>query len=123
MWTLGTATTSPARGSYSQVNSRFEGDSAQRGDFNLYAVKIALEKALTSENKAQAGFRTDIMIGEDASYFANRGNSSAQPNTLDNTNQNSNSLFLEQAYVAIRAPVGNGWTSRSVSSFRSLVTR
>ncbi|NBT49764.1 MAG: hypothetical protein EBT07_18510, partial [Actinobacteria bacterium] len=29
-------------GSYSQVNSRFGGDDAQRGDFNLYAVKIAL---------------------------------------------------------------------------------
>ena len=107
-------------GSYSQVNSRFEGDSAQRGDFNLYAVKIALEKALTSENKAQAGFRTDIMIGEDASYFANRGNSSAQPNTLDNTNQNSNSLFLEQAYVAIRAPVGNGWDFK-VGKFVSIL--
>ena len=36
----------------SQVNSRYLGDSTQKGDFNLYAVKIALEKAMTSENKS-----------------------------------------------------------------------
>ena len=86
------------------VQGRFGSDTAQRGDFNLYAVKLALEKPLTSENKAQAGFRTDVMIGEDANYFINRA---AGGN--NNTNNNSNALFLEQAYVAIRAPVGNGW--------------
>ena len=91
-------------GNQSNVQGRFGSDTAQRGDFNLYAVKLALEKAMTSENKAQAGFRTDVMIGEDANYFINR---SAGQNS--NTNQNSNSLFLEQAYVSIRAPVGNGW--------------
>jgi hypothetical protein len=82
----------------------------------LYAVKIALEKALTSENKAQAGFRTDVMIGEDANYLINRGT----PATLSNTNQNSNSLFLEQAYVSIRAPVGNGWDFK-VGKFVSIL--
>ena len=91
-------------GNQSNVQGRFGSDTAQRGDFNLYAVKIALEKALTSENKAQAGFRTDVMIGEDANYFINRAAGSNS-----NTNNNSNSLFLEQAYVSIRAPVGNGW--------------
>jgi len=44
-------------GNQSVVNSRLGSDSAAAGDFNLYAVKIALEKAMTSENKAQAGFR------------------------------------------------------------------
>jgi len=94
--------TSPAK---STVNGRFGSDTAQKGDFNLYAVKIALEKALTSENTAQAGFRTDVMIGEDANYLSNRTN----VNDGTNNDQNSNALFLEQAYVAIRAPVGNGW--------------
>jgi len=91
-------------GNNSMVSTRYATDTAQRGDFNLYAVKLALEKSMTSENKAQAGFRTDVMIGEDASYFLNRS-----PNAGYNTNNNSNSLFLEQAYVSIRAPVGNGW--------------
>ena len=102
-------------GNQSQVNGRFGSDTAQRGDFNLYAVKIALEKALTSENKAQAGFRTDIMLGEDASYFINR-----TAGQLSNTNNNSNSLFLEQAYVEIRAPVGNGWDFK-VGKFVSIL--
>jgi len=89
----------------SDVTGRFGSDTAGKGDFNLYAVKLALEKALTSENKAQAGFRTDVMIGEDAAYLANRTSEA----NLNNNGQNSNYLFLEQAYVSIRAPVGNGW--------------
>jgi hypothetical protein len=102
-------------GNQSQVNGRFGSDTAQRGDFNLYAAKIAIEKALTSENKAQAGFRTDIMLGEDASYFLNRTAGATR-----NTNNNSNSLFLEQAYVEIRAPVGNGWDFK-VGKFVSIL--
>jgi hypothetical protein len=93
------------QGNNSIVNSRFGSDTAQKGDFNLYAFKIALEKALTSENKAQAGFRADVIIGEDASYLANR----SDRNELTNDNQNSNDLFLEQAYAQFRIPVGNGW--------------
>ena len=89
----------------SDVTGRFGSDTAAKGDFNLYAVKLALEKALTSENKAQAGFRADVMIGEDANYLINR----SATNNIANGQQNSNALFLEQAYVSIRAPVGNGW--------------
>ena len=100
----------------SDVSGRFGSDTAAKGDFNLYAVKIALEKALTSENKAQAGFRTDVMIGEDANYLINRGTT----NNLTNNQQNSNSLFLEQAYVSIRAPVGNGWDFK-VGKFASIL--
>ena len=102
-------------GNQSNVGTRFGSDTAQRGDFNLYAVKLALEKALTSENKAQAGFRTDVMIGEDASYFVNR-----TAGGVSNTNNNSNTLFLEQAYVSIRAPVGNGWDFK-VGKFASIL--
>ncbi len=100
----------------SDVSGRFGSDTAAKGDFNLYAVKIALEKALTSENKAQAGFRTDVMIGEDANYLINRGTTYNQTND----NQDSNALFLEQAYVSIRAPVGNGWDFK-VGKFVSIL--
>ena len=86
----------------SNVAGRIGSDTAAKGDFNLYAVKIALEKALTSENKAQAGFRTDVMIGEDANYLSNR--TTGQDGL--NNDQNSNALFLEQAYAVIRAPGG-----------------
>ena len=101
----------------SQVYGRLGDDCASRGDFNLYAVKIALEKALTDENKAQAGFRTDVMIGEDANYLANR---SSPYWYASNNGQDSNSLFLEQAYVSIRAPVGNGWDFK-VGKFVSIL--
>jgi len=97
----------------SVVNSRVQSDSAQSGDFNLYAVKLALEKAMTSENKAQAGFRVDVMIGEDAKYLAN-------PSVQSNSAQDSNYLFLEQAYVQLRAPVGNGWDFK-VGKFASIL--
>ena len=100
----------------SNVAGRFGSDTAAKGDFNLYALKIALEKALTSENKAQAGFRVDVMIGEDANYLANR--TTGQDGL--NNDQSSNALFLEQAYAAIRAPVGNGWDFK-VGRFASIL--
>ena len=103
----------------SPVTGRFGSDEASRGDFNLYAVKLALEKAMSAENKAQAGFRTDVMIGEDAYYLANRY-ARFNANWGDNTSQNSNYLFLEQAYVSIRAPVGNGWDFK-VGKFASIL--
>jgi hypothetical protein len=56
------------------------------------------------------------MIGEDANYLINRGTT----NNITNNNQNSNSLFLEQAYVSIRAPVGNGWDFK-VGKFVSIL--
>ena len=103
----------------SDVSGRFGTDTAAKGDFNLYAVKLALEKALSSENRAQAGFRTDVMIGEDANYLINRGNNTTV-GTFSNNNQDSNALFLEQAYVSIRAPVGNGWDFK-VGKFVSIL--
>ena len=56
------------------------------------------------------------MIGEDANYFINR----SVTNSINNANQNSNALFLEQAYVSIRAPVGNGWDFK-VGKFASIL--
>jgi len=100
----------------SDVTGRFGSDTPGKGDFNLYALKVALEKTLNSENKAQAGFRTDVILGEDANYLIHRGTGY----NLSNTNQNSNSLFLEQAYVSLRAPIGNGWDFK-VGKFVSIL--
>ena len=100
-----------------KVVPRFGSDTANAGDFNLYAVKLALEKAMSNENKAQAGFRADVMIGEDANYLADRTTDMTRSN---NDSQNSNALFLEQAYASIRAPVGNGWDFK-VGKFVSIL--
>jgi hypothetical protein len=70
-------------------------DSKAKGDFNLNAVMLTLSKDLTPENKLQAGFRIDLMIGEDMG--GHHGNSG-----------DSNSFCLHNAYVETRLPVGNG---------------
>ncbi|MFM8654559.1 MAG: outer membrane beta-barrel protein [Verrucomicrobiota bacterium] len=87
----------------SEINSRPIGSQA-RGDFDLYALKIAMERALTSENKAQTGFRFDWLVGEDAIYFSNWNSVGSI-----NTQMDSNAFYLEQAYALFRIPVGHGW--------------
>lgn len=79
-------------------STKLGNDNTGRGDFNLNAVKIALEKPLTDENKLQAGFRTDLMFGEDVT--GNLGGAGAFGS--------SNSFLLEQAYAQFRLPFGNG---------------
>lgn len=84
-------------GSGDTLNTRALADDANpQGDFNLYMAKLVLEKPLTDENKLQAGFRTDLMMGEDAGSLGGTGLN------------NSNSFYLQQAYVQFRLPWGNG---------------
>jgi len=73
-------------------------DSTSRGDFNVNAVKLTLEKSLSDANEFQAGFRADIKVGEDATLL---GGNTAADGSSDN-------FSLDQAYVIIRAPLGNG---------------
>ena len=67
-------------------------------DFNINAFKLALEKALPDENTWAAGFRADLMFGEDAQILA------GSATVFDQASY----LFLEQAYAQFRVPVGNG---------------
>ncbi|NBS07575.1 MAG: hypothetical protein EBS69_09395 [Verrucomicrobia bacterium] len=60
-----------------------------------------------------------MMIGEDAKYLANPAQTYSST-SLNNTQQDSNYLFLEQAYVQLRAPVGNGWDFK-VGKFASIL--
>ena len=80
------------------------GDNVPRGDFNLNALKLALEKPLSDENKLQAGFRADIMIGEDAGILGGDPNNFGAGTDAGD----SDSVFLEQAYAQFRLPFGNG---------------
>jgi len=66
--------------------------------FNLNAVKLALEKALPDKNEWAAGFRVDLMAGSDASTLA----------ATDPTLGVGGGLYVEQALVKFRIPVGNG---------------
>jgi hypothetical protein len=67
-------------------------------NFNLNAVKIALEKALPDKNEWAAGFRIDTMYGSDASILS----------ATDPGLGASSEFYLEQALVKFRIPVGNG---------------
>ncbi|NJK91659.1 MAG: outer membrane beta-barrel protein [Blastochloris sp.] len=80
------------------VNARSGNDGTAQGDFNLNAVKLTLQKSLTEANEFQAGFRADIKFGEDAVLL---GGNTAAAGSSDN-------LSVDQAYVIIRAPIGNG---------------
>lgn len=87
-------------GSNAIGNRLYFNDIRDGGDFDLNAVKIALEKALSDENEFQAGFRVDLKYGEDANTIGN--NPGAQTNGI------SDSISVDQAYVVVRLPFGNG---------------
>jgi hypothetical protein len=62
--------------------------------FNLDVVKIAIEKPL-DEAQWAAGYKVEMLYGQDATYLATSADSDAE-------------VGLKQAYVNLRTPVGNG---------------
>jgi len=75
--------------------NRIMGDTHSFGDFSVNQVKLTLQKDLSDKNEWQAGFRTDLFLGEDFNYVNGQSGS-------------ADSFFVKQAYVTFRAPVGNG---------------
>lgn len=72
----------------------------KNNSFNVNAFKLALEKALPDKNEYAAGFRTDLIIGQDVNAL--------KGNTLTKNSNSASDLYLEQAYAQFRVPVGNG---------------
>jgi hypothetical protein len=91
IWKVGTGRT--------LVGRQFDGTDKVDG-FNLNVVKLVLEKALGDENSWSAGYKADLVFGPDANYYT----------TLNNTGvaKTPDDFNIKQAYVALRAPVGNG---------------
>jgi hypothetical protein len=87
----------PGTGNANPPAYAFNLPSKQDG-FNLNVVNIVLEKPL-DEGTWSAGYKADLIFGPDAVGW----NSSA--NTLSGID---NEVAIKQAYVALRAPVGNG---------------
>lgn len=76
-----------------EVANRGINTSAARQDgFNLNAVKVALEKPL-DEGTWSAGYKVETIFGPDAASL---------PGVV------AGQVALKQAYIAVRAPVGNG---------------
>src|SRR5688572_8595990 len=82
----------------------FDGADKQDG-FNLHAVKLVLEKPLGDATSWSAGYKADLVFGPDANYYGTLLNGgAAQGGGFGNNDE----LAVKQAYVALRAPVGNG---------------
>lgn len=77
----------------------FDGSPDKLDGFNLHAVKLVLEKPL-DEGQWSAGYKADLVFGPDANYYNTIGNGGVADGSSD--------FNLKQAYVALRAPVGNG---------------
>jgi len=78
----------------------YNGPSKQDG-FNLNVVKLSIEKPL-DEAQWAAGYKVDLLFGPDATSFVT---------SLDNnpaTGGDSSPAAIKQAYVNLRAPIGNG---------------
>ena len=76
------------------------GGSTKADGFNLNAVELTLQKPL-DEAEWAAGYRADLLFGPDANMFPfGIGTTSSGISISD--------LAIKQAYVALRAPVGNG---------------
>jgi hypothetical protein len=85
-------------------------------NFNVNAVKVALEKALPDKNDWAAGFRIDTIYGQDAqalnagsggNVFGSFSSSSSGSGSTTSVTSSSD-FYLEQALVKFRIPVGNG---------------
>lgn len=77
----------------------FDGANKQDG-FNLNAVKLSLEKPLGDDKNWSAGYKTDLIFGPDAIAYGTKLTSGGTAN--------ADELAIKQAYVSLRAPVGNG---------------
>lgn len=94
------------QGSSSTATARVPNDAKGGGNFGLNAFKLALEKTLSTKNEFSAGFRADLIYGDDV---ASLGGSSVGTATGGSAAfSSSNDFLLEQAYVDFNAPVGNG---------------
>ncbi len=73
--------------------------SGKADGFNLNVVKLSLEKAIEPTDSWGAGYKVDLIAGPDATFF-----NTASPLAVGG----SADFGVRQAYVALRAPVGNG---------------
>jgi hypothetical protein len=75
----------------------FDGPDRQDG-FNFHAVMLSLERPVTDE-RWSAGYRTDLVFGPDANFYST---------LLNGGDLAVNDFAIKQAYVELRAPIGNG---------------
>lgn len=98
-------------GNFPSSEAAFRSFDMNADSFQVNAFKLALEKPLPDENKLAAGFRADIIYGQDARVMNSRDTNSVLGTAgfiRDTKGAFSDDVFLEQAYVQFRVPWGNG---------------
>jgi hypothetical protein len=85
---------------HNDLPGRFNDGHEKQDGFNLNVVKVGLEKPLDDSDWA-AGYKVDLFFGPDATGYNPVWSSSSGAEVDD-------SFSIVQAYVAMRAPVGNG---------------
>jgi hypothetical protein len=73
------------------------GGTGKADGFNLNVVKLTLEKPIDSNQQWGAGYKVDLLFGPDADVLATQSSGTAAD------------FGVKQAYVALHAPVGNGF--------------
>ena len=97
-WTLGTGNNNPPGYAYN-TKSKQDG-------INVNVVDITLEKPL-DEGTWSAGYKIELWYGPNAVGFNTSVPSGSGPSQLGGGTAASD-LAIKQAYVALRAPIGNG---------------
>ena len=97
-WTLGTGNANPP--AYA-----FNTPSKQDG-FNLNVVDVTIEKPL-DEGTWSAGYKIELWYGPNAVRFNTSAGSGFGPSQVPGP-AGASDLAIKQAYVVLRAPVGNG---------------
>ncbi len=88
-WNFGSGNANVPPYSYSQ---------GKADGFNLNVVKLALEKPISEADSWASGYKVDLFIGPDANLLASQSALAGA----------KSDFAIKQAYVALRAPVGNG---------------
>jgi hypothetical protein len=86
IWNPGTGNANPPPYSF---------NAGKQDGFNLDVAKLTIERPL-DEAQWSAGYKADLIFGPDANFFATQSSGTAAD------------FGIKQAYVALRAPVGNG---------------
>jgi hypothetical protein len=87
----------PGTGNANQPAFAYGADKAD--GFNLDVIKLAIERPL-DEGQWSAGYKAELLFGQDANSLVGLGTASSGIGISD--------LAIKQAYVALRAPAGNG---------------
>ncbi|MDB6039464.1 MAG: hypothetical protein JWM99_3305 [Verrucomicrobiales bacterium] len=99
IWEPGTDNTNAGRGNAAIPGRVFDGSADKLDGFNLHTVKLVIEKPL-DEGQWSAGYKADLVFGPDAQFYNNA--------VRNGGSQGVDDFAIKQAYVALRAPVGNG---------------